>query len=366
MAYLGKYIRQLLSKQETVTLPGFGSLVARQGKGISSESGGIEPPGIVIVFDAEHPRDDGKLAEAYSEGEGIEFEEARQQVLELVDAIKFKLDKGEVFTIEQLGQFSRDEEFRVRFKKDPNWVIDPELFGLSTIDLLELEDEEEADAGEVPGSRKGSGSESESGTQGSEATAADDTTTATKTPPPVKRRTVKRKPVNKWKIIWIVVGSLIVVLILLLMIPGNQEMKFGREGIILRDTGEGAIPEDPLIEVPQGDRTGEARREADQDAAAMDVETAASQAEDAGTPVKTDAVPEDRYFIIAGSFQGLQNASQLLDELQAKGYPSQIIITENRMYRVAVKSYATKQEAMEDLSAVRSGTGLSGCWVMVR
>jgi cell division septation protein DedD/nucleoid DNA-binding protein len=353
MAYLGTYIRQLLSRKETVTLPGFGSLIARQGKGVSSEAEGIEPPGIVIAFDTEHPRDDGKLAAAYAEGEQIDPEEARQQVLELVDAIKFTLDKGEPFKLDQVGEFTRDQEFRIRFKKDPNWVIDPDLFGLSTLDLLELEDPAEEAPEDALSDKELSGTEPEVSSE--------------KTEPVKNQHPVTRKPVNKWKIIWIVVGSLIAVLILLLLIPGNQEMKFGREGIILEDTHVGTVPEDPLV-TPGSKEPAEAAARARTETGERQPikESARETVEETARSTELPTPAENHYFIIAGSFQALQNASQLMDALKEKGYPAQIIITENRMYRVAVKSYVTKQEAVNDLPSVRAGTGLSGCWIMTR
>ncbi|MEX2369793.1 MAG: hypothetical protein WD578_02215, partial [Bacteroidales bacterium] len=147
MAYLGKYIRQILSTQEPVILPGFGSLVPTEGKGVAGSEGKIEPPGTVIRFDATHPKGDGKLAEEYARGEQMDQEEARQQVLELVDAIKFKLDKGEKYELASVGTFTRDDDNKIHFRKDPNWVIDPDEFGLSSLELLELEDEPEEPVG---------------------------------------------------------------------------------------------------------------------------------------------------------------------------------------------------------------------------
>ena len=116
MAYFGKYIRQILSRQEPVVFPGFGSLVMVRGKGINTDDSTIEPPGMIVKFDPNHPKSDGKLAEEYAKGEKIEHEEARQQLLELVDAIKFKLDKGEIYNLSLVGSFSRDDDNRVIFQ----------------------------------------------------------------------------------------------------------------------------------------------------------------------------------------------------------------------------------------------------------
>jgi len=351
MAYLGKYIRQMLTNKEEVTLPGFGSLVARKGKGAGESDGTIEPPGTIIAFNPEHPKDDGKLAALYASEENLDPEEARQQVLELVDAIKFKLDKGEPYVLNMVGEFSRDQDHRVLFRMDPDWVIDPELFGLSTLELLELEEEEEAEEAETEPKASAGIAEERFPTR------------SPKTVQPMKskkRSAPSRAPVNKWRIIWIVVGSLIAVLVLLLLLPGNQNMEFGRDGIIFKDNESIVVPEDPLLDGNR-DETKMEQHVAGEDS---DPQTAEPETDLPGQ----EATPqvENRYFIIAGSFQGIPNATELQEKLKSAGFPAQIIITENRMYRVAVTSYSTKQAAVDDLSRIRSETGLPDCWVMIR
>ena len=73
MAYFGKYIRQILSRQEPVIFPGFGRLIIQEGKGVKGEDGKIDPPGAVIRFDPEHPKDDMKLDYDYTAGGGIDL-----------------------------------------------------------------------------------------------------------------------------------------------------------------------------------------------------------------------------------------------------------------------------------------------------
>jgi len=220
MAYLGKYIRQILSRQEPVILPGFGSLIISKSVDVSSAAGKIDPPGALIKFDPEHPKDDRKLAAEYAAGEKIDMEEAKQQVLELVDAIKFKLDKGEAFLLDLVGGFTRDNDNRIHFDKDPNWIIDPDLFGLPSLDLLELEEEDTAKKKEeaLPVQKESKPAQKEQ--------------------IQMKKHMASRAPVNKWKIIWIIVGSLIIVLLLILLIPsknGNYGIEFNREGIVLKE-----------------------------------------------------------------------------------------------------------------------------------
>lgn len=391
MAYLGKYIRQILSRKEAVVLPGFGSLLLEESKGVQREDGKIDPPGAVVRFDATHPKEDGKLADVYAAGEQLDREEAGQQVLELVDAIKFRLDKGETYKLDMVGAFSRDDDNRIHFSKDPNWVIDPELFGLSELDLLELEDTEmgkDVDEKEAAVAEAGVDQEdvkkkdqtaavSMTEKQGEQAAEVSMTgkRTAVRTTgkgaamhAPADRkgsqkRKVQRKPVNKWRIIWIVTGSLIVVLTLILLIPSGNGLEVGKDGIIIRDTeiGGGA---------GQGSDSGTDQQQTQgtdvqEDIGAAARESLQEQEEPDEGPVQPP-VRENKYFIIAGSFQNLGNATELMDELKAAGYPSEIILTENRLYRVSVRSFATKQEALNALPSLKSNDGMGSAWLLTR
>jgi cell division protein FtsN len=71
-----------------------------------------------------------------------------------------------------------------------------------------------------------------------------------------------------------------------------------------------------------------------------------------------------RFYIIAGSFKHLGNASELQEKLKAMGYPVEIMITENRMYRVSVASYETKAEAERGLREITAVPGLKASWLL--
>lgn len=338
MAYLGKYIRQILTRKEPVIFPGMGSLVFTEEKGTREKDGKIHPPGPFIRFDSTHPKGDGKLAIEYASGEGMDPEEARQQVLELVDAIKFKLDKGETYTIDLVGTFSRDDDNRIHFAKDPNWVIDPELFGLTSLDLLELEKEESKETADSP--------EAE----------IEDPEPATRSAEPIKQQRAYRRPVKKWPIIWMVVGALIVVLFLILMIPSGDSVEFGKDGIVIRDL----TPDNNLPGEDEEDWTKEIEKQA--------VQPTEREPELEERPVQETVVPvtQNNFFIIAGSFQSLPNANELMNQLKAGGFPAEIILTENRSYRVAVSSYATKEAALRDLDRIKIEAKLPNAWVLTR
>jgi cell division protein FtsN/nucleoid DNA-binding protein len=346
---IGKYIKRLLEDRTRVILPGFGNLQMIPPDGTIAASGKrLDPPGVRIKFDAGFSKDDGLLAETVAAGEMMEREEAHQQVLELVDAIKFALDKGEDFQLPEAGAFSRDADGKIHFRTDPSWVLEPDQYGLESMDLLELE---ELPIEEV--STQNAGAESKSSSE------------LTKLAPP------KAKPKSiGWRVIWLVAGILIVVLVVLIVIPTEGPGDSGRKGLFKRqpdreeveqtdvspevspDASEG-VSEDQVPDLDQGQTEEQA------------VEPEIPQ-EEVAEEAEQDQPPEEgkNFLIIAGSFSKLKNASDLQDQLNSRGFNAEVMITENRMYRVIVASFATKEEAEKALSQIKTESGLESSWLL--
>jgi nucleoid DNA-binding protein/cell division septation protein DedD len=386
---IGKYIRQLLTEGKRVILPGFGNLQIKEISGEVPPSGGrIHPPGPTVRFDEKYSKDDGLLASAYAAGEHMDPGEAEQQVLELVDAIRFALDKGESYTLPDTGTFTRDDEGKVHFKKEPAWILEPEQYGLDSMELLELDELAEVETGtgeeappEIAPPEEAPGEEAlqEKGTREpvkAERPVARFTPSWAVPEPPEK----KKSRAGRWKVIWIIAGSLIVILLLLIFVPVNRTeeggFEFGREGMLLKHirTRPGEKPAAGQAEQP-------AAGQAEESASGQTGAPAPGQAEqpDAGqaegsVPVQaeepaarqTEAPAAAHYYVIAGSFRHLGNASEMQDELRSRGYDAGMMITEDRMYRVHVASYATKEEALRGLEGIRSEPGLENCWLLSR
>ena len=348
---IGKYIKLLLEDRKRIILPGFGNLEVKETEGGIPASGtSIDPPGLGVRFDAGYSKDDGLLASALSGGEQIDQEEAVQRVLELVDAIKYALDKGEPYTLSDAGTFTRDDEGKVHFKSDPNWVLVPEQYGLESMELLELEELSEEEE-EVPVITVAHEDPSDKPVDTKPETFQLEKPIRTNPfPQPKPRANVKQdRYFNKWKVIWIVAGGLIIILIGLILIPGDKNRDFEQNipKVIEKpeEPSEKPVVTEPKIE----DRTAPAENDSE---AVTD------------TDEPQPLVQEANYFVIAGSFKHLKNASDLQDQLKARGYPAEVMITENRMYRVSVATYATKQEAERGLAGLKSVSGLESCWLL--
>ena len=334
---IGKYIKRLLEDRTRVILPGFGNLQVILSDVKNAASGNrLDPPGIKVKFDAGYSKDDGILAETVAAGEVMEREEADQQVLELVDAIKFALDKGESYIIPETGTFSRDEDGKTHFQSDPNWVLEPDQYGLESMELLELD--------ELPMDEEAAGKSSSDSRSSSQLTDL--------APPKPKPRNVR------WRVIWWVAAVLIVVLVVLILVPGRD----GRDG-----ESQNLFNRQPdREEIEQADGSEDPVSDQDQDIDQEQAVEEESPQEEAQAEMEQEPPPEEtrNFYIIAGSFSKLKNASDLQDQLNSMGYNAEVIITENRMYRVSLASYATKEEAEKALSQIKGEAGLESCWLL--
>lgn len=73
-------------------------------------------------------------------------------------------------------------------------------------------------------------------------------------------------------------------------------------------------------------------------------------------------VADLKYHLIAGCFSKLNNAENLIEELKAQGYPSEIVgKTNSDLYMVAYASFKTKREALNEMSQL-TALGMS-TWV---
>ena len=435
---IGKTIKQLLEERKRVILPGFGNLeVLDSGSGVPASGKRINPPGLIIKFDTSFNKDDGVLAGAFAEVGGIDKEEAKQQVLELVDAIRFALDKGEPYPLSEAGQFRRDEEGKIHFQPDAAWVLEPGQYGLDSMDLLELDDlpgAETEPVAEPEVKKEGLGivkaeikpeerpeeakkEQRKPETLEPKVDKPDDTVADApakeeskpeapkpespkpeapkpeppkpeppkppkarpEAPKPVATRTSQPTPVSHepwkvdtkrrsglWRAIWIVTGVLIVVLVVLIAVPSSKSERFGkRDRSKLPDYVEKSMNGTEETTTTEGKATTEGTGQAEvEEPVLSETKPVVSEPEQAEpAQVETPLIPNN-FYIVAGSFSKLQNASELQDQLKAKGYPAEVMVTENRMYRVSVDSYATRSEAESSLARMKSEPGMGACWLL--
>ncbi len=354
---ISKYIKLLLDERKRVILPGFGNLEVKEARGEVPVSGEyIDPPGLKVRFDGGFSKDDGVLASALASGEKLEEEEARQRVLELVDGIKFSMDKGEPFQMEGVGSLSRDSDGKVHFRIDREWILEPEQFGLEPLDLLELDESEEIESVPSPPVTLGE-NETFAVEPEKPAPAARQGAPMTALHKPVPGSREKEKPPRKWRAVWVVAAVLIVVLVVLILVPSNRGKIMGGK------TAPPAVNTENIPSATQSPSSAEGSESGVQDFESLTPEALEQEPAEEVTESLQPA-EKDKYFLIAGSFSHLRNASELQDQLKANGIAAEVMITENRMYRVSVGSFVYLKDAETELARLKSNPGLESCWIL--
>lgn len=92
---MNTYLAKILTQVKTIIIPGLGALT------ITNERTGE------IMFMSYLKFDDGELAKFIAEEEGIELNEAKNQLAKYVREIQATLDKGENFDLFQFGRFTK-------------------------------------------------------------------------------------------------------------------------------------------------------------------------------------------------------------------------------------------------------------------
>ena len=77
-----------------------------------------------------------------------------------------------------------------------------------------------------------------------------------------------------------------------------------------------------------------------------------------------EEILEIKAHTIAGSFFDSENAEKLQQELISKGFSAIVLPEWNGKYRVSIKSYSTKQNAINDLENIRTLSNIKDLWVL--
>ncbi len=81
------------------------------------------------------------------------------------------------------------------------------------------------------------------------------------------------------------------------------------------------------------------------------------------TEIKISAT-QNKFYLIAGSFGNITNAKNLSKKIDEKGYHTDILIQKNGLYRVAVKSFADRNTAAGELSAINAKNTDFSVWIL--
>ena len=394
---INEYIRDLLLFNERVIFPGFGALeIRRKPAKISGEK--IAPPEPVLGFDPELKRDDGLLSAKVAQAEDINQDEAKERVLEFVDAIIFNFNKGERFHIEGVCTMFQDEDNTIRVAKDPSLNLDFDSFGLDTLEIEPLTEEEPGDLApsEEPLSGNESSGDEESpgeqvekqdeespeegmgrtGREAEEETEEEDAWVPDgagippldNIPEEYVREGHDGGGKSNKNTIWILSGAIVVVLSALVIMTLKTDMLDGSFdlGSIFKSSDSTLQVDDDFSDLSDDDfefdsMVDELENEID---SSTSIEHA--MAPPAAEEKVAGSTPAgfNEYHIIAGSFRDKENALELQQKLTMAGYQSVILKRGDGYFRVSAAAFNDKQTALNTLDRFRKAKGMGSAWVM--
>ncbi len=313
MLELEKHIKDLLVLHDCVILPQLGGFVVNTVSSNYNERTGVfTPPARKIVFNHLLSYNDGLLISHISQRLSLNYEEAQEKVQLILNDWLDQLRDYKAIQLNELGSLKLNHEDQIVFTPINEYNISADMFGLSTFHFSSID---EVSKIENPSKH-------------------------------LVRRTVSSKSVRQ------IAASVAVVFGLLLISPeiknsGNQATFTG-------------FYTESVSEVSSLKPTTSEEFNA----------TKAIQEEDAieETTIQEELIePENKYFLIAGSFKTQNQAQQFINKLNRQQInTAEILPINNGRIRVSLEGFTDKQEALNAMQNYRNKNGFSSVWVFTK
>ncbi|RFC54994.1 SPOR domain-containing protein [Brumimicrobium aurantiacum] len=398
---MDQYIKQLLLLHSKVILPQFGAIF------IANEETGD------LSFNEYLSYDDGKLAKLLEEESNMDLQEAQNSVAKFVRDLELQLNKGETYSIFQLGEFSKDNDGSYIFKGNiKNNQTQEAISGPSPTPIAEEKTDSKEKTEDIPTKEESAPVEpkkeeikkeqKKESVEKAESVKPKPTPTVqekkTKKEPEVKQNVYveksaadsksKKKEVAEPKTTYIEKDNKrkkgflfwFLLIFLLLVISGsvyvglnydkveeymgwtlfdengkkvNQKNENESEAIPSKDENISAVTEENNVE----DTVSTSKEEVSPEEQKSEPEP---EEEEFTTPVEV-APSSGNYRIIIGCFGDKSNADQLVNKYRAKGYDAKIIKVEGGLHFVSAHSYDNYSKAKSVLETIKQS--IDGAWL---
>ncbi len=398
-----KHVRNFLSENPSVIIPGLGRFVAVD-KPAEIQGAIVIPPYRTIQFDITEDVDDGKLEIYIAQLENVDKEQVKEELDDFYNKqIKHKLASGKNVALSGLGILSVDKLGNILFEPDNDLRIDrKDTFGLDPIDLSgtgaaqPVVEKKVAEVSAVPVEKVEPVKQAESVKQDTESlfdtqkmrvrenTERRAQPAVEKQEPPVNpAKTVAKptpKPVQKKKTntsstvfpVWLVVvllgtaalGVGFYFLYPVLMGSGSQSSvavaTLPKDNVEPEKTKipDEIVPVEPSKQSSQPSQTTQPKTTAQS--------TKNSQSSQASSSVRAGSVGQGRYLLIVGSFNTTVRAERYGKFLEQSGINYEVIDFGGGRVRVAVESTDDIHDAYNRLNRIKKQPYCSGVWVLKR
>ncbi len=131
---IDKYIEELLHEHDCVIIPGFGGFIGSYSPAkIHAVQNTFVPPSKSLLFNVNLHQNDGLLAHHLASRENIRYENALLSIREKVEAWQQSLKEKQHVIIGRIGELKSDSEGNIQFYQDHTINFLPESFGLASL-----------------------------------------------------------------------------------------------------------------------------------------------------------------------------------------------------------------------------------------
>ena len=299
---INQYIKELLLLNDCVIIPEFGGFVANY-KPAFVENNRFLPPTKEIAFNNKLISNDGLLINYIADNQGVSYFSAKQKLENFVEETLLNLERNRNVYFEGVGYLHYDSRENLQFEPQLKQNLLVESYGLQDFTYEKLYQRQ------MP-------------------------------KPAFKVEYKEPVPVifQKRKLQKLVV--VVPLLIAMALIP----MKNNKEYLSKSDMG--------LWEALTQSASAQVQAP-EQNVATYTAKMIAAEA------------PQYKYFIIGGSFKSDENANKYLGQLKEQGYTGKDLGIFNGLHRIAMKGFATMDEAQKELNSMLYKNPHSGVWIHV-
>lgn len=320
MASIGKHISDLLCVHDCVIVPGLGGFVANHKPAvIVTERNQLQPPAKEIGFNRSLSHNDGLLAKHLCQREQISWDESIDRINAFVSDVLTKINQGESVRFQGIGTFRKDAVGNLQFSPREKNNLLPSAFGLYEFHYEPLPY----------------------------------TPSAKKHEEPVRQLFRSRSPRY-----WAAVAAMFAGLFLFtseLKMPRHQQIESGK-----------LMPTTTQTETSdQTPASGDLNIEADEIENARKEETPVEKNEEETVTSPAPEQPDKSFHLIAASFRHEKPAKSVLDQLHNDGYTNaRILESDNGRYRISLKAFPGREEAVQQLFALRKQNRFENIWLL--
>jgi len=350
MIELGRHIEILLLSNDCVIVPELGGFMAHHIPARYDKDDNLFlPPLRTLGFNPQLKLNDSLLAQSYIEAYDISYPEAIRRIEDEVNELKQHLDNQGFYEIDDIGILSLNEEGGYLFEPCEAGILTPELYGLSSFEIIRTSDAVVVNAGtETIKHEEQLKTQQEIFIQSNvlnNIVDEDDNSTI------------------KIKVAWLrnavaIAAAVVAFLFVTTPVSNSENNQIVTSSffspVLLEPTDTKEVSSDVKVEdikkaLEDGENLSEARNESEKQELKQE---------------RTDSqMTSEGYCIVMASHVSKQNAETFVNELHAKGYTEAYTYIHNNIVRVVYGNYESEADAHSVLRDIRGNKYFEQSWV---